>query len=71
MNLIIHQLSRINLKIKLKLFIMIDTNSPEFELEKKIGHLLVTYIGVRLIIKGTKFVIKSGRVLITSPRPTP
>ena len=38
---------------------MVDTNSPEFQIGKKIGHALMTYIGIRLIIKGTKIVLKS------------
>lgn len=36
---------------------MVDTNSPEFVIGKKIGHLLMTYIGVRMIIKGTKIIL--------------
>ena len=50
---------------------MVDTNSPEFQIGKKIGYVLMTYIGVRLIIKGTKIIIKSGRLLLNSPMPTP
>ena len=47
---------------------MVDTNSPEFLIRKKIGHAVITYIVVRLILKGVKIVLKSGRVLIS---PTP
>ena len=47
---------------------MVDTNSPEFYIGKKIGYALMTYVIVRLIIKGVKIVLKSGRVLIS---PTP
>ena len=43
---------------------MVDSSSPEFGLGKKLGYLLMTYIGVRLIIKGTKIIIKSGRALL-------
>ena len=43
---------------------MVDTNSPEFALGKKLGHLVMTYIGIRMIIKGTKIVLKSSRVLL-------
>ena len=50
---------------------MIDTNSPEFQIGKKIGHAFMTYIGIRLIIKGTKITIKSLRVLLNSPMPIP
>ena len=51
---------------------MVDTNSPEFILGKKIGHVLMTYIGVCMIIKGTKLVLKLGRALIiTSSVPGP
>ena len=42
----------------------VKTNSPEYQVAKKIGYLFVTYIGIRLIIKGTKIIIKSGRVLL-------
>ena len=41
-----------------------DTNSPEFQVAKKIGYLFMTYICIRIIIKGTKIIIKSGRVLL-------
>ena len=54
-----------------KLFIMVDVNSPEYQIEKKIGYVFMTYIGIRLIIKGTRIVIKSGRVLLNYPMPTP
>ena len=47
---------------------MVDPNSPEFQIGKKIGHAVMTYIGIRLILKGVKIVLKSGRVLIS---PTP
>lgn len=50
---------------------MVDTNSPEFQIGKKIGYAFGTYIGIRLIIKGTKIIIKSGRVILNSPMPTP
>lgn len=49
---------------------MVDTNSPEYQIGKKIGHVFMTYIGIRLIIKGTKIIIKSGRVLLNYPMPT-
>ena len=45
----------------------IDTNSREFQIGKKIGHVFMTYIAIRLIIKGTKIIIKYGRVLLNSP----
>ena len=48
---------------------MVDTNSPEYQIRKKIGHVLMTYIGIRLIIKGTKIILKSVRVIINSPTP--
>ena len=50
---------------------MVDTNSPEYRIGKKIGHVFMTYIGIRLIIKGTKIVLKSGRVLLNCPVPIP
>jgi hypothetical protein len=50
---------------------MVDTNSPEYQIGKKIGHVFMTYIGIRLIIKGTKMVINFGRVLLNSPMPIP
>lgn len=39
---------------------MIDPNpnSAEFKIGEKIGYALMTYIGVRLIIKGVKMVLK-------------
>jgi hypothetical protein len=43
---------------------MVDTNSPEYQ-------IFMTYIGVSLIIKGTKMVINCGRVLLNSPMPIP
>jgi len=43
---------------------MVDTNSPEFQLGKKFGHLLMTYVGIRIVIKGTKLVIKHGSALL-------
>lgn len=42
---------------------MVDTNSPEYQIGKKIGYVFMTYIVIRLIIKGTKIIIKSVRVL--------
>jgi hypothetical protein len=48
---------------------MVDPNSAEFQIGKKIGYALMTYIGIRLIIKGTKIIIKSGRVLFNFPMP--
>ena len=36
----------------------IDSNSREFEIGKKIGHLVMSYIIVRLVIKGTKTIFK-------------
>ena len=50
---------------------MIDTNSPEYKIGKKIGHAIMTYIVVRLVIKGAKIIIKSGRVLLDSSMPSP
>lgn len=50
---------------------MVNTNSPKFQIGKKIGHALVAYICIRLIIKGTKIVLKFGRVLLNSPKPIP
>jgi hypothetical protein len=50
---------------------MVDTNSRAFQIGKKIGYGLMTYIGIRFIIKGTKIIIKSGRVLLNSPMPMP
>ena len=47
--------TRLILKIY-KLFIMVDTNSPEYQIGKKIGHVFMTYVGIRLIIKGTKII---------------
>ena len=46
---------------------MIDTNSPGFKAGEKIGYLLMTYVGIRLIVKGTKIVLKSGRAFILGP----
>ena len=48
---------------------MVDTNSPEYQIAKKIGHVFMTYIGIRLIIKGTKIIINSGRGLLNYPIP--
>ncbi len=48
---------------------MVDTNSPEYQIGKKIGHVFMTYIGIRLIMKGAKIVIKSGRVLLNLNSP--
>lgn len=45
---------------------MVDTNSPEYQVDKKIGYLFMTYIGIRLIIKGTKIIIKYGRIVLNS-----
>jgi len=42
----------------------INTNSPAFKIGEKIGYVCMTYIVIRLIIKGTKIIIKSGRVLL-------
>ena len=50
---------------------MVDTNSPAFQIGKKIGHGIMTYIGIRLIIKGTKIILKSGKILLNCPTPTP
>ena len=50
---------------------MVDQNSPEYQIGKKIGHVFMTYIGIRLIIKGTKIILKSGRVLLNAPMSTP
>ena len=33
---------------------MSDSNSPEYQIGNKIGHVFMTYINVRLIIKGTQ-----------------
>ena len=49
----------------------IDTNSRAFKIGEKIGSSFMTYIIVSLIIKGTKIIIKSGRVLLNSSMPTP
>ena len=54
---------------KKKINYMIDSNSPEFQLGRKIGYVLMTYVGVRLIIKGTKIILKSCRALINTPAP--
>lgn len=43
---------------------MVDPNSPEFQIGKKIGYVLMTYVGVRLVIKGTKIILKSCKALI-------
>ena len=43
--------------------------SPEFQIGKKIGYVVMTYIGVRLVIKGTKIIIKSCRALVNTPTP--
>jgi len=48
---------------------MVDSNSPEFQIGKKIGYILMTYIGVRLVIKGTKIILKSCKALINTPAP--
>ena len=37
---------------------MVDTNSPEYQLEKKIGYVFIIYINIRFIIKGTKIIFK-------------
>lgn len=50
---------------------MVDPKSPAFKIGKKIGQVFMTYIGIRLIIKGTKLTIKSLRALINSPIPNP
>lgn len=49
---------------------MVDPNSSEYKIGKKIGNIFMIYIGIRLIIKGTKIIIKSGRVMLNSPMPT-
>ncbi len=43
---------------------MIDTNSAEFKLGKTIGYYLASYLKVRLILQGAKFIIKNGKRLI-------
>ena len=48
---------------------MVDTNSPEFQIGKKIGHLFMSYIGIRFILKSVKILIKSGRALSKSTAP--
>ena len=48
---------------------MVDPKSPEFEIGRKIGYILMTYVGVRLVIKGTKIILKSCRALINTPAP--
>lgn len=48
---------------------MVDSNSPEFQLGRKIGYIVMTYVGVRLVIKGTKIILKSCHALINSPAP--
>lgn len=51
--------------------IMVDPNSPEFQIAHKIGHMLAIYIGARFIIKGTKMIIKSSRILFISKTINP
>ena len=46
---------------------MVDTNSPAFQIGKKIGYAFITYVGVSLVIKATKIIIKSGYALLNSP----
>lgn len=52
---------------------MVDSNSPEFEIGRKIGYCIMTYVGVKLIIKGGKLLIKGAKGLgvVPSPIPTP
>ena len=64
--------TRIILKIKnFKLKKMVDPNSPEFQIGKKIGCAFMTYIGIRIMIKGGKITIKSLRALLSSPVTNP
>jgi len=47
---------------------VIDTNSLEFLIGKRIGSLLMSYLIVRLVIKGRKLILKWGQAfLIVSP----
>ena len=49
---------------------MIDPNFTEYQIGKKIGHALMTYVVIRLVIKGTKMIFKHGRILFaSSPSP--
>lgn len=48
---------------------MVDSNSPEFKVGKKIGQLFMTYIGIKLIIKGGKLVLKNAKALIFPASP--
>jgi len=45
---------------------MIDPNSAEYQIGKKIGHALMTYVVIRLVIKGTKMILKHGRIIFVS-----
>ena len=50
---------------------MVDKNSPEFQIGKKIGQALAAYIGVRMLINGTKMILKSVRALLITAPKTP
>lgn len=42
---------------------MVDPNSREFIIGKKIGHIIMTYVGIRLIIKGFYMVCHNGKLV--------
>ena len=44
---------------------MVDTNSPEYQVGKKIGQAVMIYIGIRLVMKGTRMILKSAKYLLT------
>lgn len=46
---------------------MVNSDSPAFKLGEKIGHAIVAYIGVHLVIKGIKVIIKSSKALLINP----
>jgi hypothetical protein len=50
---------------------MVSTKSREYQIGKKIGHAFMPYVVIRLIIKGTKIIIKSGRVLLNFTMTNP
>jgi hypothetical protein len=45
---------------------MIDTNSTGFLIGKKIRHALAVYVVIKIVIKGSKLIIKSLRGLLIS-----